>query len=68
MIRITNKPCKRFKIDSDNDEAPIKISSDDNNKLDEENETEKNKIEENETKKNKIEKSEIKKKAKIKMR
>ncbi len=41
MIRITNRLYRRFEIDSDSDEAPIEIFSDDNDKVDEENETEK---------------------------
>ncbi len=41
MIRITNRPRRRFKINSDSDKAPIEISSDSNNEVDEENETEK---------------------------
>ncbi len=63
IIRIANRPRKRFEIDSDSDETPIEISSDDNNELDEENETEENEIEENE-----IEKSETEKEAEIKIR
>jgi len=41
MIRITNRPRRRFKINFDSDKAPIKISSDGNDEVDEENETEK---------------------------
>ncbi len=58
MIRIANKPRKRFEINSDSDEAPIEISSDNNDDLDKENEIEENEIEESETEKE----------AKIKMR
>ena len=58
MIRIVNRSRKRFEIDSDSDEVPIEIFSDDNNEVDEENE-----IEENE-----IEKSEIEKEVEIKKR
>src|SRR6266536_2118231 len=73
MIRIANRPRKRFEIDSDSDEAPIEISSDDNNEVDEENETEENEIEENEIEEseieeNEIEKSETEKEAEIEMR
>src|SRR6266511_4148647 len=59
MIRIANRSRKRFKINSDSDEAPIKISSDDNDELDEKNEIEENEIEENEIEKNEIEENEI---------
>ncbi len=58
MIRIANKPRKRFEIDPGSDEAPIEISSDDNDEVDEENETEENETEENETEENEIEESE----------
>ena len=51
MIQITNKPRRRFEINSDSDKTPIEISSNNNNKIDEENETEKNEIKKNETKK-----------------
>ncbi len=51
IIRIANRPCKRFKINSDSDEAPIEISSDNNNKVDKENETEENEIEKSEPQK-----------------
>src|SRR6266536_539546 len=83
MIRIANKPRKRFEIDSDSDEASIEISSDDNDEVDEENEkeeneteeneteeneTEKNETEKNETEENEIEESETEKEAKIEMR
>ena len=36
MIRITNRPRRRFEIDSDSDKAPIEISSDGNDEVDEE--------------------------------
>ncbi len=35
MIRIANRPRRRFEINSDSDKAPIEISNDDNNKVDE---------------------------------
>ncbi len=41
MIRITNRSRKGFEINSNSDKAPIEISSDNNNEVDEENETEK---------------------------
>jgi len=41
IIRITNKPRRRFKINSDSDKTPIEISSDSNNEVDKEIETEK---------------------------
>ena len=41
MIWITNRSRRRFEINSDSDKAPIKISSDGNDEVDEENETEK---------------------------
>ncbi len=41
MIRITNRSRRRLEINSDSDKAPIERSSDDNDKIDEENETEK---------------------------
>ncbi len=41
MIQITNKPRRRFEINSDSDKTPIEISSDGNDKVDEKNGTEK---------------------------
>ena len=41
MILIANRPRRRFEINSDSDKAPIEISSDGNDEVDEENETEK---------------------------
>ena len=68
MIRIANRPRKRFEIDFDSDEAPIEISSDDNDELDEKNEAEENEIEENEIEENEIEESETEKEVEIEMR
>ncbi len=36
MIRIANRPRRRFEINSDSDKAPIEISSDGNDELDKE--------------------------------
>ena len=51
IIRIANRPRKRFKINSDNDKTPTEISNGNNNKI-----NKKNEIKENEIKKNEIKK------------